>query len=85
MAAALRTFRETSWRNDRALRSRVLNEMAARFEARTTELIQLVSLETGKVVPEAAFEVSLAASGLRYYSVSDSPKCWPLFRMKLVD
>ena len=68
VAAALRTFRETSWRNDRALRSRVLNEMAARFEARTTELIQLVSLETGKVVPEAAFEVSLAASGLRYYS-----------------
>ena len=30
-AAALRTFRETNWKNDRALRSRVLLEMAARF------------------------------------------------------
>ena len=68
VASALRTFRETNWKNDRALRARVLNEMAARFETRSAELIQLVSLETGKVVPEAAFEVSLAASGLRYYS-----------------
>ena len=67
VAAALRTFRETNWKNDRALRARVLNEMAARFEAHSAELIQLVSLEIGKVAPEAAFEVSLAASGLRYY------------------
>ena len=66
-AAALRAFRETNWKNDRALRSRVLNEMAERFEARAAELIQLVSIETGKVVPEATFEVGLAAPALRYY------------------
>jgi betaine-aldehyde dehydrogenase len=67
VAAALRTFRETNWKNDRALRSRVLYELAERFEAHTADLIQLESVETGKVVAEAAFEVSLAASGLRYY------------------
>ena len=38
-AAALRTFRETNWKNDRALRSRVLHEMAERFEARAADLI----------------------------------------------
>jgi betaine-aldehyde dehydrogenase len=67
-AAALRTFRDTNWKSDRALRSRVLHEMADRFEAHRADLIELVSLETGKVLPEAAFEVSLAASGLRYYA-----------------
>ena len=66
-AAAHRAFRETNWKGDRALRSRVLNEMAECFEAHADDLIQLVSLETGKIVPEATFEVSLAASGLRYY------------------
>ena len=65
--AALRAFRETSWRRDRTLRSRVLHEMAARFEAHEADLIRLVSLETGKIGPEAAFEVRFAASGLRYY------------------
>jgi betaine-aldehyde dehydrogenase len=67
VAAASRAFRETSWRSDRALRSRVLFAMADRFEARRDDLIRLVSLETGKVTPEATFEVTLAASGLRYY------------------
>jgi acyl-CoA reductase-like NAD-dependent aldehyde dehydrogenase len=67
VAAALRAFRETNWRHDRALRSRVLHEMAERFEAHAADLIQLMSLEVGKVVPEAAFEVGMAPPGLRYY------------------
>jgi acyl-CoA reductase-like NAD-dependent aldehyde dehydrogenase len=41
--------------------------MAERFEAHRADLIQLVSTEIGKVIPEAAFDVSLAASGLRFY------------------
>ncbi len=65
-AAALTAFRDTSWRNDRALRSRVLHEMAGRFEARAADLIRLMSIETGKVVPEATFEVGFAAPALRY-------------------
>jgi acyl-CoA reductase-like NAD-dependent aldehyde dehydrogenase len=63
---ALRTFRETTWKNDRALRSRVLNEMAERFEARAADLIQLMCIEVGKVVPDATFEVGTAAPALRF-------------------
>jgi betaine-aldehyde dehydrogenase len=66
-ASALRTFRETNWKNDRALRSRVLHEMAEHFEARTADLVQLMSIEVGKIVPDATFEVGTAAPGLRYY------------------
>jgi acyl-CoA reductase-like NAD-dependent aldehyde dehydrogenase len=65
-AAALRTFRETNWKNDRALRSRVLIEMAERFEARAADLIQLMCMEVGKVVPDATFDVGTAAPALRY-------------------
>src|ERR671913_2458788 len=65
-AAALRAFRDTNWKHDRALRWRVLHEMAERFEARAADLIQLICIENGKVVPEAAFEVGIAAPGLRY-------------------
>src|SRR5918995_6632709 len=42
-AAALRAFRETNWKNDRSLRSRVLRDMADRFETHSADLIQLVS------------------------------------------
>jgi acyl-CoA reductase-like NAD-dependent aldehyde dehydrogenase len=64
VAAAVASFRQTNWKGDRALRSRVLLEMAERFDAHAGDLIQLLSLETGKVAPEATFEVSFAASGL---------------------
>ena len=67
VAAALRTFHETNWKNDRALRSRVLHQMAERFEARSADLIELMSIENGMVRPEAAFEVGFAAPGLLYY------------------
>ena len=67
VAAALRTFRETNWRNDPTVRSRVLHEMAEHFEARSADLIELMCTENGKVRPEAAFDVGAAAPGLRYY------------------
>jgi acyl-CoA reductase-like NAD-dependent aldehyde dehydrogenase len=67
-AAAVRAFRETDWKSDRAGRARALYEMAERFEARQAELSALVSLEVGKIVPEATFEVGLAATSLRYYA-----------------
>jgi betaine-aldehyde dehydrogenase len=69
VAAALSVFRETSWKSDRALRSRVLFEMAERFEARFDALVRLLSLDNGKVAPEAAFEVGTAAPALRYCGV----------------
>ena len=66
VAAAARAFRDTDWKTNRELRVRVLNEMAERFEARSAELAQAVSAETGKILPEAMFEVAFAAPGLRY-------------------
>jgi betaine-aldehyde dehydrogenase len=66
VAAAARAFRGTDWKTNRELRTRALNEMAQRFEARSAELVDAIALENGKIVPQAVFEVSLAASGLRY-------------------
>jgi betaine-aldehyde dehydrogenase len=66
VAAALRAFRGTNWKSDRARRTRALLEMADRFDAHRDELIALVSRETGKVAAEATFEVTLGTSSLRY-------------------
>ncbi|HZM36291.1 MAG TPA: aldehyde dehydrogenase family protein [Burkholderiales bacterium] len=66
VAAAARVFRYTDWKTNRDLRARALNEMAARFEARAAELAQAIAAETGKILPEALFEVGFAAPGLRY-------------------
>lgn len=68
IAAAQRAFRESAWQKDRALRSRVLNELADAFERNTEELVELLSTENGKVHAEASFEVSMVPSKLRYYA-----------------
>ena len=68
IAAAQRAFRESAWPTDRALRSKVLNELADAFERHTEELVDLLSMENGKVRPEAYFEVSKVPSKLRYYA-----------------
>lgn len=66
VAAAVRAFRDTDWKGNRELRARVLHELADRFEAHAQELAALLSLENGKIKPEADFEIALAAPGLRY-------------------
>ena len=66
VAVALKVFRETDWKAHPARRSRVLNEMADRFEGRATDLIQLLSAENGKVAAEATLEVSIVPATLRY-------------------
>ncbi|WP_052344701.1 aldehyde dehydrogenase family protein [Thermocrispum municipale] len=66
--AARRAFTETSWRKDRQLRAKVLNEMADAIEAATDELALLLARENGKILPEAHFELSLTPSKLRYYA-----------------
>ncbi len=66
--AALRAFRQTGWREDRRLRAKALNEMADRFEARAEDLIEILSLENGKVKAEARFEVGMVPSKLRFYA-----------------
>lgn len=66
IVVAKRAFDTTQWRSDRQLRSRVLNAMADRVEAREQELIDLLSLDNGKVKAEAALEIGLVPSKLRY-------------------
>lgn len=66
--AARNAFLNTDWCKNRRLRSQVLNEMADRFEARSDELIHLLSTENGKVFIESAIEISLVAPRLRYYA-----------------
>ena len=68
IAVALKAFRESAWRGDRRLRAKALNEMADRFEARTDELIDILSLENGKVKGEARFEVEMVPGKLRFYA-----------------
>ncbi len=68
IAAARTAFIDTTWRKDRALRSRVLNELADLFETHFQELSRLLTLENGKVRGEADFEMSLVAPKLRYYA-----------------
>ena len=65
---ALRTFNYTEWKDNPQLRSRVLNELADRIEARAKDLIQLLGTENGKVLSEAGFEVGTTPSMLRYYA-----------------
>ena len=63
---AKRVFEASSWRFDRALRSRVINAMADLFDARSEELVEILALENGKIKPEARFEVGMAAPTLRF-------------------
>ena len=66
--AAHRAFLDTGWRGDRRLRARVLNEMADRFEEASDDLVEILSLENGKVKGEARFEVGMVPSKLRFYA-----------------
>lgn len=66
IAAAKYAFKNTTWKDDRLLRARVLNEMADLFDQYFDELVLLLSTENGKVKAEAELEVSMVANKLRY-------------------
>ena len=68
IAAARKSFVATDWRENRRLRAKALNEMADRFEARTDDLVAILSLENGKIEAEARFEVGMVPSKLRFYA-----------------
>jgi betaine-aldehyde dehydrogenase len=68
IGAARRAFRESPWSTDRALRAKALHELADAFERNAEALIGILSTENGKVRAEAAFEVGMAPSKLRYYA-----------------
>jgi betaine-aldehyde dehydrogenase len=68
IAAAVRAFRDSDWKENRHLRAKVLNQIADRFEARRDDLIHILSLENGKVRAEAALEVDMIPTRLRYWA-----------------
>jgi betaine-aldehyde dehydrogenase len=66
IAVARQAFFQTDWKENRRLRAKAINEMADRFEARMDDLVEILSLENGKVRDEAKFEVSMVPSKLRF-------------------
>jgi betaine-aldehyde dehydrogenase len=68
--AAKRAFRETTWAVDHEVRARVLGRIADAFERNRNALLDLLATENGKVKGEAAFEVDMAPSKLRYYAAA---------------
>jgi hypothetical protein len=57
--AAVRAFKSIDWKDNRRLRSKVLNQLGDRFEGRREDLIDILSLENGKVRSEAACQVDM--------------------------
>jgi betaine-aldehyde dehydrogenase len=66
VAAAKNAFAITAWAHDHELRARVLNQLASAFERHRDRLLQILSLENGKIIEEAAFEIDMVPSKLRY-------------------
>ncbi|QNK61116.1 aldehyde dehydrogenase family protein [Pedobacter sp. PAMC26386] len=68
IAAAKEAFKKSDWKTNRHLRYKVLNELANQFEVYQNQLVDILTLENGKVRGEAEFEFSLVAPKLRYYA-----------------
>ena len=68
ITAAVRAFKRSAWARDRHLRAKVLHQMADSFERHRDALVDLLSTENGKIKPEAAFEVDMVPSKLRFYA-----------------
>jgi betaine-aldehyde dehydrogenase len=66
--AAVEAFKSSEWKENRALRAKVLNQIADQFEEGRNDLIEILSLENGKVKAEAAFEVDMIPSKFRYWA-----------------
>lgn len=66
VAAASQAFQQTMWAHDHELRARVLEQLAQAFERNRDRLAEILSLENGKIAAEAAFELDMVPSKLRY-------------------
>lgn len=66
IASARQTFRSTPWRNDGALRARVLNRWAESMRAHSEELAELLTREQGKTIGQARGEVASSISMIEY-------------------
>lgn len=59
--AAHGAFADSEWRHNRELRAAALWDMATAVEANIDDLALAISLENGKTVGQARFELSIAA------------------------
>lgn len=66
VVAASTAFRDTPWAVDHELRARVLEQMAHAFERNRQRMLDVLMMENGKVAAEAAFEIDMVPSKLRY-------------------
>ncbi|MGI6798783.1 aldehyde dehydrogenase family protein [Gordonia sihwensis] len=70
ITAARKTFDNTDWSRDPRVRSRAINELADRLEARVDEVALMLARENGKRLPETTWEVSTTVDWLRYAAAS---------------
>ena len=68
--AAKAAFTQTDWAHDNELRALVLEQLAQAFERNRDALLEVLALENGKVKGEAAFEIDMVPSKLRYASAN---------------
>lgn len=68
ISASDRAFRSTDWRGNRELRAKVLWDLATAVEQNLDRLALAISLENGKPLGQAQFELSIAAPKLRYFA-----------------
>lgn len=68
IAAAHQAFVGTDWRRNRHARAAALWDLATAFERNAERLASAITIENGKPLGEAGFEVSLIGSKLRYYA-----------------
>lgn len=66
IASALDAFKVSGWATNNELRGRVLEQLAAAYERNREKLIDILCLENGKVRAEAAFEIDMVPSKLRF-------------------
>lgn len=64
--AAERAFNETDWSFDAMRRAAALSHLADAFVAHQDELAALISLENGKILPEATYETGTLSQTLRF-------------------
>lgn len=68
IAAARRAFTQTAWPHDAELRAKALDQMADAIDRHRDRLMDILSLENGKIRAEAAMEAFGSPGKLRYWA-----------------
>jgi acyl-CoA reductase-like NAD-dependent aldehyde dehydrogenase len=66
ITAARSTFDTTGWSRDPSLRSRALNDLAARLAERVPAMARMLARENGKLLAQTTWEMSTSVEWLRY-------------------